>query len=81
MHDETETFRREEVARLNSEAGCRQTLEAEYGQVWDTRELGGDFQALGFAAPYVIVKRKVDGVKGTLTFQNSPRFYFDFMEW
>ena len=28
--------------------------------------------------PFVVVRRKADGVKGSLMFQNSPRFYFGF---
>jgi hypothetical protein len=30
-------------------------------------------------APLVVVKRKVDGIVGTLTFQHQPRYYFDFV--
>jgi hypothetical protein len=33
---------------------------------------------IGFAAPFVVVRRKSDGVKGTLEFTHSPRVYFDF---
>jgi hypothetical protein len=29
-------------------------------------------------APLVVVKRKADGKKGSLEFQGSPRFYFNF---
>ena len=29
-------------------------------------------------APLVVVRRKSDGVKGSLMFQHSPRFYFGF---
>ena len=31
-----------------------------------------------FAAPYVIVTRKSDNVRGTLEFGHSPRVYFNF---
>jgi hypothetical protein len=34
----------------------------------------------GFSAPYVVVERKSDGVKGTLAFKHSPRVYFNFKE-
>jgi hypothetical protein len=37
-----------------------------------------DFTVVGFAAPYVVVVRKSDGVKGTLEFTHRPRVYFDF---
>jgi len=77
MADATETYRRAEQARLNSEAGERAALEARYGATWDTSELTRDFEVLGFLAPYVVVRRREDGTKGTLEFQHSPRFYFN----
>jgi len=46
--------------------------------VWDTQELQRDFDVLGFMAPFVVVTRKADGKKGSLTFQHSPRFYYGF---
>jgi hypothetical protein len=33
---------------------------------------------IGFLAPFVVVRRKIDGVKGSLEFQHHPRFYFGF---
>jgi hypothetical protein len=76
--DPTEAIRRERLAEINAEPGSREALEAEYGQVWTTQELGRDFDVLGFAAPLVVVRRKADGVRGSLEFQHSPRFYFGF---
>ena len=32
MNDPTETIRRERLAEINAEPGCRQALEAEHGQ-------------------------------------------------
>ena len=78
MHDETESIRRDLVGQINSDPGFREALEAKHGQVWDTQELSKDFEVLGFMAPFVVVKRKSDGVKGSLMFQHSPRFYFSF---
>lgn len=78
MQDETEGIRREMCATINSNPGPRAELEAKYGQVWDTDELVKDFQALGFMAPFIIVRRRSDGVKGSLMFQNDPRFYHSF---
>ena len=78
MHDETETIRRQEVAAINAEPGSRRALEAEHGQVWDTKEMQEEFDVTGFLAPYVVVCRKSDGVVGSLKFQHAPRFYFDF---
>ncbi len=78
MCDETETIRRQMVATINADPGSRQDLESKYGQVWDTSQLQDDFQVLGFMAPFVVVKRRLDGVRGSLMFQNSPRFYHSF---
>lgn len=80
MSDPTEPARRELQATLNSEAGERAELEAKYGQVWNTEELGRDFIVKGFMAPYVVVERKHDGKVGSLEFQHRPRFYFNFQE-
>ncbi len=78
MIDETETIRRERLAEINLVPGSREALEAQYGQVWDGSQLAADFQVIGFMAPLVAVRRKSDGVKGSLEFQHSPRFYFSF---
>jgi hypothetical protein len=43
---------------------------------WNTEQLQEDFTVIGFLAPYVVVKRKSDGQKGTLEFTHSPRVYF-----
>lgn len=79
MKDETEEIRRELVAEINENAGERTALEADHGQVWGTKELGRDFDVTGFMAPFCIVKRRADGVVGTVTFQHSPRYYFSFL--
>lgn len=84
MLDETENMRRELVAQTNSAVESqspdaeRKRLEAQYGQVWNTQELSKDFEVIGFAAPFVVVRRRADGAKGSLQFQHSPRFYFAF---
>jgi hypothetical protein len=78
MCDPTEAVRKELLVTINAEPGSREALEAEHGQVWDTRQLGEDFDVLGFAAPLVVVKRKSDGQKGSLFFRHSPRLYFGF---
>lgn len=76
--DSTESIRRERLAELNVEPGSLATLEAQYGLVWDTNGLRQDFDVLGFMAPFVVVRRKLDGVRGSLEFQHNPRFYFNF---
>ena len=78
MIDPTEPIRRERLAEINSDPGTREALEAKYGQVWTTDQLAEDFEVVGFMAPYVVVRRKADGVKGSLEFQHHPRYYFHF---
>lgn len=80
MIDETEDIRRAMQADLNSNAGERSALEAQHGKVWALDELRVEFEILQFAAPFVIVKRLSDGVRGSVKFQHSPRFYFEFHE-
>lgn len=76
MSDTTETIRREMVAELNGQKGSREHLEQQHGQVWTTSELQHDFEVLGFMAPFVVVRRRSDGIKGSLTFQHDHRYYF-----
>lgn len=78
MSDLTENTRRRLVAEVNAEPGSREDLEAKHGRVWSTSELQEEFEALGFMAPFIIVRRRSDGAKGSLMFQGSPRFYFAF---
>ena len=47
-------------------------------EVWDTNEMQELFTVHSFLAPYVVVTRKADGVKGTLLFTHMPRLYFAF---
>ena len=79
MTDETEPTRRQLVQEINADPNGRQALEAKHGQVWSTDELAKDFEVLGFMAPFVVVRRKSDGRKGSLLFQHMPRFYFGFI--
>jgi hypothetical protein len=78
MTDETESIRRGMCAEINADPGSRGDLESKHGQVWDTSELGRDYEVLGFAAPLVVVRRRSDGKRGSLMFQHNPRFYFSF---
>ena len=78
MSDPTESIRREMVADINCDPGSRESLEARYGQVWDTNELREAFDVTGFMAPMVTVVRKSDNQRGSLMFQHNPRFYFSF---
>ena len=78
MSDPTEPLRRQRLAEINAQPGSREALEDQYGPVWDTQELSRDFIVQGFMAPVVVVKRRSDGVVGSLEFQHQPRFYFNF---
>jgi hypothetical protein len=79
MSDPTEAIRRNRIAEINAQPGSREALEGQYGQVWETQELSADFEVIGFMAPFVVVKRKSDGQKGSLEFQHHPRLYFNFV--
>ena len=80
MADPTEPIRKALITDINSNPSTRQELEAEYGRVWSTDELARDFEVLGFMAPFVVVRRKSDGCRGSLMFTHMPRFYFSFRE-
>lgn len=76
--DSTEEIRGIMQAEINADQSPRAALEAKHGQCWDTSELQEDFEVLGFAAPFVVVRRRADGKRGSLMFRHSPRFYFSF---
>ena len=73
--DSTEEFRE---AMIKSDQPYRDLALAE--KRWDTQELARDFEVIGFLAPFVAVRRKSDGVKGSLEFTHYPRWYFNFVE-
>jgi len=79
---EIESARREMVEVINSIPGTKEELEKEYGKgnVFDTEEATKKFHFIGFMAPFAYVEEKEHGIKGILTFQHAPRFYFDFQE-
>lgn len=55
-------------------------LAADAGRTWTTEELQRDFEVIGFAAPFVVVRRCSDGQRCTLEFTHSPRIYFSWQE-
>ncbi len=75
MNDETEDLRREMLATGQP---ARDLVKAD--QRWDTDQLREEFEVIGFMAPFVVVRRKADGKKGSMEFTHSPRFYFNFVE-
>lgn len=76
--EEVEMARRQRATELNRIPGSGSQLEARYGRVWSPGELARDFEVIGFAAPYVVVRQRSDGALGSLEFQHHPRFYFNF---
>lgn len=76
MIDEGTYARMVETEKVNRE-GIPDSYD---GPIWDTTEMQQEFSVEGFAAPMVVVKRRSDGVRGTLYFTHSPRRYFDFQE-
>jgi len=78
MSDPTESTRRRLLVEINAAPGSREHLEHEHDQVWDTDQLQVEFEVLGFMAPLIAVRRRSDGVRGSLMFQGNPRFYFGF---
>ncbi len=74
MSDPTEDLRRELVAQVNSGE-----LQPD-GKEWTTEQLVEEFEAIGFMAPFVVVRRRSDGKKGSLMFRHSPRIYFGWQE-
>lgn len=75
MSDPSETIRREMI-----EGGQTFRDLASADRRWTTEELQREFTVEGFLAPFVVVTRKADGVKGSMEFTHSPRFYFNFVE-
>jgi len=73
MVDETESIRR---AMLANGQPFRDLANAE--KRWTTAEMTAEFTVHSFMAPFAVVTRKSDGVKGSMEFTHSPRFYFNF---
>lgn len=56
-------------------------------QGWTTQELQEEFDVIGFSMGFVVVKRKSDGVKGSMLFKrvnddggNAHRVYYGWVE-
>lgn len=93
MIDTTEEMRRQLQLQYNIEAQeVAKVLTTEDEQlayyrelhgdhnVWTTSTLQDEFEVTGFMAPFCVVRRKADGVKGSVEFAHSPRVYFNFQE-
>jgi hypothetical protein len=73
MKDPTETLRRQMIETGQPERDLETA-----DKRWTTEEMSRDFSVQSFMAPFVFVTRRADGVRGTLEFTHSPRFYFNF---
>jgi hypothetical protein len=71
--DPTENLRMAMIA-----SGHPERAAAEAERKLTTDELRAEYDVLGFLAPIVVVRRKSDGVKGSMEFTHNPRFYFNF---
>jgi hypothetical protein len=47
-------------------------------QQWTAEELADEFDLLGLFVSPTIVRRKADGMRGTIRFKGNPRLFFDF---
>ena len=56
----------------------KEELEKEHKEVLDTKQATKKYEFISFLAPFVLVKDKQTGAKGTLVFQDFPRYYFAF---
>ena len=70
---------RQRLSEINLVPSGRDALEVKYGRLWSTSELTEEFEVVGFLAPLVVVRRRSDGQMGSLEFQGTPRFYFNFV--
>lgn len=69
---------KDQFAHLDS-GELRARLEQTYGdQVWSSEELLQHFEVSHFEPPYVHVISKETGQRGTVAFNDDPRFYFAF---
>lgn len=75
MTDATQATRRQMIETGQPAADLAYLKERE-GQTWTTAELTAEYEVIGFAAPFVVVKRRSDGAVGSLEFQHHPRVYF-----
>lgn len=63
-------------ARLIHEGGVQKAFEEDRGTMYSTDSLVCHFEVIAYAAPFVVARRKRDGVLGSLMFTHQPRIYF-----
>jgi hypothetical protein len=74
-NDPTEQARRDLLDEMPAE--CVAAI-GRSERVWDRDAMTAEFEVIGFLAPFVIVRRRSDGKKGSLMFTHRPRYYFGF---
>ena len=57
-----------------------ENLAADEGLRWTTAESQAEFEVIGFAVPFVVVRGRSDGQPGSLEFTHNPRVYFGWKE-
>ena len=75
MSDPTEAARRALIPEMPEQL----LAEARAGRpIWDTDQMREEFEVIGFLAPFTVVRRRRDGVTGSLKFVSAPeRYYFN----
>jgi len=63
---------------MSVEEAVRKELEATYDDVMTTEQAVEAYEFQSFLAPFAVVVRRSDNVKGFLSFNHRPRFYFNF---
>ena len=62
--------------QINEAPRSREELMRLGEEVWDTDEVRENFEILGFKKPFALAINVVTGDKGSLLFQDNPRYYF-----
>jgi len=63
---------------MNEPKECVEALR--FDRKLTTEELREEFEVLSFLAPYVMVRHKATGQKGSMMFEQNPRIYYGFAE-
>ena len=81
LADHTEEMRRKAMDLMKREPASYEDLVANYGRdnVWTTEQVKELYEITSFMAPYCTCTRKSDGQVGSLAFQHSLRFCFNFV--
>jgi len=64
---------------MDEKTKLRTELSKKYPDVMDTTQATAKYEFIGFLSPYVSVKDRKTGIKGSLEFTHMPRFYFNFI--